>query len=179
MTCSWTALHERYEDCSVQWDVGEVRNRIVKLTGAQGFAHRLTKRKGAGGKEWFLRPCPSLSEGTVLIPSEVYSRVSLTFLAVTDRKQSTVLQFTVAVEVLRKDESRLVVGVHLDPPAKEGRQRGAGRSTHARLHCHVGPDYTTAPVVRVPFPSVRPEDAVSWVCSVIDSYEPSPWREEG
>ena len=43
-------------------------------------------------------------------------------------------------------------------------------------HCHVGPDHTANPEIRVPMPPMKPWEALDRVLSqVVPDWEPAPW----
>lgn len=107
-----------------------------------------------------IRNLPALEEGRLWIG------------VMLDQRRSRVEKFTVRLDGrARTSGLAWLVSVELDE-----RRMGAGACSHAPIHCHVGPDHTAEPQVRVPCPPMRPWDALDWVLTVVlPDWEPLPW----
>lgn len=106
--------------------------------------------------------------------------LKLTLLALVDTREDRLRQFTAMLEGIRpNDGTPWIAAVHLedDDNRPEGDRKGTGACGHAAWHCHVGPDLSATPKVRVPLPALKPADALRWVLTtIIPAMEPAPWE---
>lgn len=89
-----------------------------------------------------------------------------------DRSRQRIDKFTVRLEgTARSSGASWLVSVELDE-----NHMGKGACGHAPIHCHVGPNHTDTPEVRVPCPPMTPWAALDWVLTlVVPDWEPLPW----
>ena len=175
----WEELYKQHSAsrrCERTWST-EVRKLLMKLA-SEGHCDdavrgRFNVSKSGRKEEWSIRSGPEsmLLDGMKLAELQVFA--SLTG----DHMHA----FSVIASGVREDDSKWLVAVHLHPDHKHqvGDKAEAGACSHAALHCHIGPDFESLPVTRVPLPAMGPADALTWVLSQLvpgKLFEPTPWE---
>lgn len=177
---AWVTLHEKHEDLrSAVDEIQSLRTVLSRLAEAghieRSIYGRFTYKVDKDRRSWGITPrdrgeAARWTEPLLNLAPDLGS-AGLTLLALTDRSNRTLLQFTVMVEGTSVAGQRFTIAVHLDDERK-----GGGACSHALLHCHVGPSLDDAPKVRVPFPAVGPVEILDWALSVVlPGWEPAPW----
>lgn len=157
-----------------------VLNDLGSRTGRANLgAYWSQQRNPATGiAEWSMA---GIDHGVVQLNDTLHLRdVKLTLLALVDTRADRLRQFTAMLEGIRQnDGTSWTVAIHLedDHNRREGDHKGTGACGHAAWHCHVGPDLSATPKVRVPLPALKPADALRWVLTtLIPAMEPAPWE---
>ncbi len=132
----------------------------------------------------FMKAYGATVDGPIALQNLPYLKdARLSIQATLERRGGRLHEFSAAISGLTPLGVAWTAAVHLDNelkrPAKEGWRGdwcGAGACSHAILHCHVGPDLSANPKVRVPLPALGPEHALDWLlATVVPHYEPVPW----
>ena len=167
--------HTASRRCERTWST-EVRKLLIKLANAghcdEAVRGRFNVSKSGTKEDWSIRsgPEPMLLDGMKSAELQVFA--SLT--------RGHLHAFSVIASGVRDDDSTWLVAVHLHPDHKHaaGDKAEVGACSHAALHCHVGRDFESLPVTRVPVPAMGPADALTWVLSQLvpgELFEPAPW----
>ncbi|MCA9627416.1 MAG: hypothetical protein KC766_07110 [Myxococcales bacterium] len=186
----WTDLYVAHRAArtitNTKWAT-ELRRRLVALADA-GHCDRsvqglFTYRKDKDHLQyWSIRGSGGTSASIALKNLPGLASAELTLMACVNRDEH-LHEFTVMVEGRRADSSTWLLAAHL-PDDREaahnptGDRQGLGACGHAALHCHVGPDFQTAPEVRVPLPPLGPVETLDWVITQVlptAQFEPAPW----
>lgn len=180
----WIDLYRAHREVRT-WDrswTSEVRKRLVALSEAghcdRTIGNRFTNQKNGPLDEWSIRRNRQAAPEP-LTNINGFAAARMDILALLNRN-GYLHQLDVRVEGQRHDGSTLIIAVHLPDDRKrpESDRQGSGACSHTALHCHVGPDFTTPPAIRVPLPALGPADIVDWVLSQIATtaqFEPAPW----
>lgn len=186
---TWIGLyqsHRKARTVELSWST-KVRNKLIALADAKHcdgeIRSRFTHRNRGDLVEWSIRKNGAqVAEPLTGLADLETAEISVLALV---SKRGHLHAFTVSVEGMRKDGTLWTLAVDL-PDDREtsknpnGDRQGLGACSHAAFHCHVGPDRTTAPEVRVPLPALGPVEALEWVLSQIvptSEFEPAPWAE--
>lgn len=182
----WLALHGAHRTLretggsSVQ-DIRRVLQLLVERKhSSPSLINRFTYKKNrvTNRRDWFIAPLRGAKEEEKAEWSEPLQNLApdiaaarLTILALTEESDKKLGKLTVMMNGTSAAGAPFIVAVHLDD-----RHMGLGACGHALFHCHVGPAFSTAPEVRVPFPGLRPAATLEWALSVVlPSWEPAPW----
>lgn len=184
------AAHRGVRALQPSWSQ-ELRGKLGRLEEAEhcaaGIRSRFTNQKD--DKHAHLRRYSFRRDGSDVAESlaelEHLASAKLSLLALVDTKREHLHMFTAMAEATRHDGSSFAVAVHLPDDREsevnvDGDRQGLGACGHAALHCHVGPDLETGPVVRVPLPAIGPVEALEWVLSQLvqsPAFEPAPWTQ--
>lgn len=184
----WDALYDahqqarRVDPASVET---QLRERVTCLVGRGHcdlrFQGKLTSNKNPppGRRQVWVKPDAGQEAGAIPLSGlREWITASLRIDVLIDDRQRRVEAFTIALEGFappidaQGPRRPLLISVELDD-----RDMGSGAAGHAPIHCHVGPSHTAPPEVRVPFPAVKPWEALDWVLTVaVPGWEPLPWR---
>ncbi|MBN1207416.1 MAG: hypothetical protein JXB05_21240 [Myxococcaceae bacterium] len=184
----WLKLHGRHRELRATGgsSIQDIRRVLQLLTrrkhAALSLLNRFTNRKNveAARREWHIAAPQDAKQEEKKEWSEPLqnldpsvSEARLTLLALTDESDVRLSQLTIMLSGKRATGDSFAVAAHLDDCHK-----GMGACGHALFHCHVGPDLSTTPKVRVPLPALRPAAALEWVLSVVlPNWEPVPWSQ--
>jgi len=186
---TWIALYKSHRSARTvdpSWTT-EVRKKLIALADAkhcdEAIRGRFSNQNLGDLVEWSIRK----NGAQVAVPLTGLADLEAAEISVLGlvSKRGHLHAFTVSVEGMRKDGTLWTLAVDL-PDDREtsknpsGDRQGLGACSHAAFHCHVGPDRTTAPEVRVPLPALGPVEVLEWVLSQIvptAEFEPAPWAE--
>jgi hypothetical protein len=183
---TWDLLYRSHQGLrsseAKEW-TSEVRKKLIALAKAGhcdgSIQGRFSYQRAGDLETWSIRS----PAAAVLTAVPGLASASLTALFLVNVRNAHFRAMTVMVEGKRPDGSPWMLAVHL-PDDREtdqnpaGDRQGLGACSHAALHCHVGPDFLTAPEVRVPLPPLGPTQVVEWVLSQLiprPAFEPAPW----
>lgn len=179
--------HRKARSVEPSWTT-EVRKKLIALANAKHcddtIRGRFSDRKLGDLVEWSIRrnETQAAEPLTGLVDLQT---AELSVLGLVGKRGKHLHAFTVSVEGKRKDGSTWMLAVDLPDDREtaktpDGDRQGLGACSHAAFHCHVGPDRTTAPEVRVPLPALGPVEALEWVLSQLvptSQFEPAPWAD--
>lgn len=164
----------------------ELRKRLVKLSKAgycdSSVEGRFTYKQVGNLLDWSIRDGGAAAP-VLLRQISGLASAELSLMALADRRNNHLHQFTAMVEGKRADGSAWALAVHFEDDRiteknPDADRKGTGACGHAAFHCHVGPGLDVQPKVRVPLPAIGPVEALEWVLSQLvpmSTFEPAPW----
>jgi hypothetical protein len=178
----WIELYQRHQENRqvgrARVDI-EFRQRIKELVRRKHCEYRFLgkveyKRNPSSGIQevWVKGQGSAMGEPIPLSSLPDLTDAYLSLAAALDYKKTVVQRFTISLQGKAAGDGRpLLISAEIDASPL-----GSGACGHALIHCHVGPDHTSKPEVRVPMPAITPWDAMDWVLSqVVPDWEPAPW----